>query len=123
VDDQTRFAVGTRECATLGIVTHVGCPQYETNGPAFGAASIFRYPFKVIAAFDSFLAAVSIENRADVVAGLGASQGNRDQVLESIIHALKNKYHCHTIVLYGSRARGRTRRLSVSIFKLELVVK
>ena len=33
-------------------------------------------------------------------------EGKRDQVLESIIRELKNKYHCHTIVLYGSRARG-----------------
>jgi predicted nucleotidyltransferase len=30
----------------------------------------------------------------------------RDQVLESIIRELKSEYRCHTIVLYGSRARG-----------------
>ena len=33
-------------------------------------------------------------------------EGKRDQVLESIIRELKSKYRCHTIVLYGSRARG-----------------
>lgn len=35
-------------------------------------------------------------------------ENERDQVLESIIHELKNKHRCHTIVLYGSRARGLT---------------
>jgi len=30
----------------------------------------------------------------------------RDRILESIVRELKNKYRCHTIVLYGSRARG-----------------
>lgn len=29
-----------------------------------------------------------------------------DPVLSSIVRELKNKYRCHTIVLYGSRARG-----------------
>ena len=29
-----------------------------------------------------------------------------DSVLRSIIDELKNKYHCHTVILYGSRARG-----------------
>jgi predicted nucleotidyltransferase len=33
-------------------------------------------------------------------------ESNRDQVLESIVRELKGKYRCHTIVLYGSRARG-----------------
>src|SRR5262245_55824053 len=33
-------------------------------------------------------------------------EGKKDRVLESIIRELKNKYRCHTIVLYGSRARG-----------------
>lgn len=29
-----------------------------------------------------------------------------DVVLRSIVEELKNKYHCHTVILYGSRARG-----------------
>ena len=29
-----------------------------------------------------------------------------DSVLKTIIDELKTKYHCHTIILYGSRARG-----------------
>lgn len=29
-----------------------------------------------------------------------------DPVLNSIVRALKSKYRCHTIILYGSRARG-----------------
>ncbi len=31
---------------------------------------------------------------------------NNDVVLDSIIDELKTKHHCHTIILYGSRARG-----------------
>lgn len=31
-----------------------------------------------------------------------------DPILNSIVRELKNKYRCHTIVLYGSRARGLT---------------
>jgi predicted nucleotidyltransferase len=31
-----------------------------------------------------------------------------DPVLSSIVRTLKHKYHCHTIILYGSRARGLT---------------
>src|SRR5258708_2610644 len=31
-----------------------------------------------------------------------------DQILNSIVQELKQKYRCHTIVLYGSRARGLT---------------
>src|SRR5690242_9277692 len=33
-------------------------------------------------------------------------EGKTDQVLESIIRTLMNRYRCHTIFLYGSRARG-----------------
>ena len=29
-----------------------------------------------------------------------------DERLTTIVDELKNKYHCHTIILYGSRARG-----------------
>lgn len=29
-----------------------------------------------------------------------------DVVLRLIVEELKNKYHCHTVILYGSRARG-----------------
>lgn len=29
-----------------------------------------------------------------------------DQILKSIVRELKEKFHCHTIILYGSRARG-----------------
>lgn len=29
-----------------------------------------------------------------------------DPILVSIVSELKDRYHCHTIVLYGSRARG-----------------
>ncbi len=29
-----------------------------------------------------------------------------DNVLQSIIHELQTTHHCHTIILYGSRARG-----------------
>lgn len=29
-----------------------------------------------------------------------------DVVLRSIVEELKDKYHCHTVILYGSRARG-----------------
>lgn len=30
----------------------------------------------------------------------------KDVVLQSIIEELVSRYHCHTIILYGSRARG-----------------
>src|SRR5215471_14535572 len=33
-------------------------------------------------------------------------ESKRDRILESIVRELKNKYRCHTIVLYGSRAHG-----------------
>jgi predicted nucleotidyltransferase len=29
-----------------------------------------------------------------------------DNILQSIIHELQTTHHCHTIILYGSRARG-----------------
>lgn len=31
---------------------------------------------------------------------------NDDPILNSIVSLLKKKYRCHTIILYGSRARG-----------------
>ncbi len=31
-----------------------------------------------------------------------------DPILKSIVHELRSKYKCHTVVLYGSRARGLT---------------
>ncbi|MBL7481407.1 nucleotidyltransferase domain-containing protein [Legionella bononiensis] len=31
---------------------------------------------------------------------------NKDTVLQSIVDELTSAYHCHTIILYGSRARG-----------------
>src|SRR5688572_30591994 len=31
-----------------------------------------------------------------------------DSTINAIVQVLKKKYHCHTIVLYGSRARGQT---------------
>jgi len=35
-------------------------------------------------------------------------QKAKDPILDSIIQVLKDKYRCHTILLYGSRARGLT---------------
>jgi predicted nucleotidyltransferase len=32
----------------------------------------------------------------------------KDPILSSIVKTLRQKYHCHTIILYGSRARGLT---------------
>lgn len=31
-----------------------------------------------------------------------------DSTLKEIVQVLTDKYHCHTVVLYGSRARGQT---------------
>lgn len=31
-----------------------------------------------------------------------------DSTLNAIVRTLKNKYRCHTVLLYGSRARGQT---------------
>src|SRR5687767_12977580 len=34
--------------------------------------------------------------------------GQNDPILLSIVETLKNEYKCHTVILYGSRARGLT---------------
>lgn len=31
-----------------------------------------------------------------------------DQTLSEIVHVLKSKFKCHSVILYGSRARGQT---------------
>ncbi len=51
---------------------------------------------------------VLIDRRANKVKDKYAMIEVEKETLDSIIDELKSKYKCHTIVLYGSRARGQT---------------